>query len=294
MVRSLGRAWAEPDGAGGWKRKRGATTNGALTEAQAAARMLELIAGHDAERAAIEESVKERRRRGITFRELAGAWLEYLEQEKNAKPSTLANYRWMLAEPGEPHRRGRGRTPGLLLETFGDRRVGEITPRDVSQFLRKLGDDGKSAWTINKYRQVICAAFNFGMRDDSFGLERNPAATTNKRREPPPAVLDFYEPDEVEAIAQAAARGAHRWVVKLSAELGRGQDLPRAARATRISLARIAAETDVNAAFAAKLGGLTGIDAHVSGEVQVADPPADLPAGEIEARRHEDVQDAAL
>ena len=48
----------------GWKRKRGRTTNGALTEAQAAARMLELIAAHEAEQSAIEENVEERRRRG--------------------------------------------------------------------------------------------------------------------------------------------------------------------------------------------------------------------------------------
>lgn len=294
MVRSLGRAWAESDGAGGWKRKRGRTTNGALTEAQAAARMLELIAAHDAEQSAIEESVDERRRREITFRELAGAWLEYLEHEKNAKPSTLANYRWMLAEPGEPHLRGRGRTPGLLLETFGDRRAGEITPRDVSQFLRGLGNDGKSAWTINKYRQIICAAFNFGMRDDSFGLAHNPAATTNKRREPPPAILDFYEPDEVETIAQAAARGAHRWVDRLVGELDRGHDVAASARSARVSLARIAAEVAVNPALASRIDAAVPAASQLAATTECGDAAGDLPAGEPEARRLEDAQDAAL
>jgi integrase len=48
------------------------------------------------------------------------------------------------------------------------------------------------------------------MREDTYGIARNPAAGTTKRREPPPAVLDFYEPDEVETLARAAELGAHR------------------------------------------------------------------------------------
>jgi integrase len=45
-------------------------------------------------------------------------------------------------------------------------------------------------------------------------------AATTKRREPPPAVLDFYEPEEVETIASAAANGSHRGAqpANLSAE----------------------------------------------------------------------------
>lgn len=33
---------------------------------------------------------------------------------------------------------------------------------------------------------------------------------TDKRREPPPTVLDFYEPEEIDALARAAAAGRHR------------------------------------------------------------------------------------
>jgi hypothetical protein len=57
VVRSLGRAWADPDGKGGWKLKRGRATGEALTEPQAASRMLELTAMHDAEESAIEQNV---------------------------------------------------------------------------------------------------------------------------------------------------------------------------------------------------------------------------------------------
>ncbi len=49
MVRALGKAWVEADGGGGWKRKPGTPADEALTEPQAAARMLELVREHDEE-----------------------------------------------------------------------------------------------------------------------------------------------------------------------------------------------------------------------------------------------------
>ncbi len=52
--------------------------------------------------------------------------------------------------------------------------------------------------------------FNYGRREDTFALANNPVTATTKRREPPPAVLDFYEPEEVEQLATAAATGSHR------------------------------------------------------------------------------------
>ena len=56
------------------------------------------------------------------------------------------------------------------------------------------------------------------MREDTYRLVLNPAAATTKRRQPPPAVVDFYEPEEVEAVARAAEVGAHRDVAKLAYE----------------------------------------------------------------------------
>ena len=55
--------------------------------------MAELIGEHDAQESAIEQRERERRLRGATLRELAPEWLEYLEREKGAKPSTLRDYR---------------------------------------------------------------------------------------------------------------------------------------------------------------------------------------------------------
>jgi len=215
VIRSLGRAWVEPDGAGGWRRRRGRSPEGTLTEAEAGARMLELVRTHDAEQAALEAEAEERRRRGVTFRELAHDWLVYLEREKGAKPSTLRDYRWLLAEPDAPHSRGTGRSPGRLMRAFGDRPAKSITTWDVAEYLRQLDREHANPRTVNKHRQVVSAIYGYGMREDTLRLEVNPAAGTSKRREPPPAALDFYEPEEIEAIARAAERGAHREVSRL-------------------------------------------------------------------------------
>ncbi len=210
VIRALGRAWTEPDGQGGWKRRRGRAPDGYLTKAEASAEMLRLVHEHHAEQVKLEQDAAERRRRGVSFRQLAHEWRDYLEHEKGAKPSTLRDYAWILAEPGQPHRRGRGTAPGLLMAAFGDRAAEEITTRQVAEYLRGLDRANAHPRTVNKHRQVISAIYGYGMREDTFGLAVNPAAATNKRREPPPAVLDFYEPEEIEALAEAAASGVHR------------------------------------------------------------------------------------
>ena len=182
-------------------------------------------------------------------------------QEKGAKPSTLRDYRWLLAEPQQKHRRGSGRAPGLLMAAFGDSAARAITTKDVADYLRRLDRAGATPRTVNKHRQVMSAIYGYAMREDSYRLTLNPAAATTKRREPPPAVLDFYEPDEVEAIARAAQRGAHRLVSTLTYD-----ESELAARAQEDSqdaeLYRIAAYTGL------RLGELLALrwsDVHLAG-----------------------------
>ena len=118
--------------------RRGRVPEGHFDEKRAMVRMAELIAEHDEEERAIEVGERERRARGVTIRELAAEWLEHLQHERGAKPSTLSDYRYMLAEPGTPHRRGKGKSPGVLMTAFGDRPAAKITTREVSTFLRGL------------------------------------------------------------------------------------------------------------------------------------------------------------
>jgi integrase len=54
------------------------------------------------------------------------------------------------------------------------------------------------------------SVLNYGAKEDTFGLESNPALLTDKRREPDRAPLVFYSPEEIEALARALAEGLHR------------------------------------------------------------------------------------
>jgi integrase len=210
VVRALGRAWVEPDGSDGWRRKRGRAPEGVLTEAEAAARMLSLMREHDSEQTLLERDAEERRRRGVTFRELASEYLRWLEDVKGAKPSTLRDHRSLLSEPGQAYRRGSGSSRGQIMSALGDRPAREVTTREIEDLLRMIASTGVAPRTVNKARQLICAIFNYGTRPSTCSLPANPAKHADRRREPDASPLAFYSPEQVEALASALAAGAHR------------------------------------------------------------------------------------
>ena len=209
-LRRVGPAWLQPDGAGGWHRRKGRVPDDHFDEKQATVRMAEMVR-EDAERLARDaQDDRAKRERPPTLRLVAREWLVWLEEVRAARPSTLRDYRSTLAEPGSPHRRGNGTTSGRLMAAFGDMPISDITTTDISQFLRSLDKVLASPRTVNKHRQVLSAIFNYARREDTYRLAVNPVTPTDKRRELPAAALDFYEPDEVEQLAEAAARGAYR------------------------------------------------------------------------------------
>jgi integrase len=214
VKRRIGPAWLDQD-ARGWRPRRGRVPEGFFDEKRATVRMAQLVAEHDAAAGEIERRRRERWELGATVRELGAAWLEYVWREKGAKPATLQDYGYMLAEPGTPHKRGAGQNPGRILGAFGDQRIAKVTTADVATFLRALERDGMSPRSVNKHREVLSAMFSYAQRADTYALARNPVDGTSKRREPPPAVLDFFEPHEIEALAHAAARGGHRGIQSL-------------------------------------------------------------------------------
>lgn len=65
---------------------------------------------------------------------------------------------------------------------------------------------------VNVYRNLIAAIFNHGVRRGvgRFKLAANPATGIEQRREPKPAPLIYFTPEEVEAAARALGAGAHR------------------------------------------------------------------------------------
>ncbi len=67
--------------------------------------MLARVREHDAEQTRLERDAEERRRRGVSFREMAAECLRWRDDVKGAKPSALRDHRRLLAEPGQPYRR---------------------------------------------------------------------------------------------------------------------------------------------------------------------------------------------
>jgi len=134
---------------GGWRPRRGRVPEGFFDEKRATVRTAELVAEHDAGEREIE---CERRELAATVRELATEWLDYLGREKGAKPATIQDYGYLLTEPGTPHRRGSGRSPGRIMHALGDRRIAKVATADVARFLRGLEREGMSARSVNKHR----------------------------------------------------------------------------------------------------------------------------------------------
>ncbi|MBV9820366.1 MAG: tyrosine-type recombinase/integrase [Solirubrobacterales bacterium] len=152
---------------------------------------------------------------------------QWVQEVKDAKPSTVSGYRYLLSEPGTPHRRGHGRTAGFIMAALGDRPAASITTRDVEgvlhrvaapRQLRVLDDRGRpktvtaraAPRTVNQHRQLLCAIFNYAMRPSTYGLQSNPAKFADRRREPERGPLAFYTTAQIEGLARAMADGAHR------------------------------------------------------------------------------------
>ena len=204
--RRIGPAWLERDKAGGWRPRRGRVQDGYYDERRAHVRTAELVAEYKAEAA----GELERRSRGVTFREVAHAYLEWLENVKGAKPTTLRSHRSQLADPGVRHKRGSRVTAGHIMAALGNRPAAKITPTEVDALLRTIAGSGVSPRTVNHARELLGAIFSYGMKSTTFALPANPVKDTDRRRVPQPGVLVFYTPEEIEALARALAAGVHR------------------------------------------------------------------------------------
>ena len=202
MKRRIGPAWVERLPGREWRRRRGRIVDGHFDERRAYVRMAELIAEH-AEQADLDPAVRDAR-----FEDVAEAWLSHLEHSGRAKPSTIANYRLLLAHPRRC-RRGDGEIEARIMRYFGGRLIGEITPAEIARFLGGLDRKGLSPRNVNGHRVVLHALFNFAMRPEGFGLKANPVALTERRREPGPGVIETFTPEELAAIERVTRKGEH-------------------------------------------------------------------------------------
>jgi integrase len=210
MKRRIGPAWLERDETGALRRRRGRPKPGYLDEHAAIVakdRLVREVERELAERAAAAERAANA---PPTFGAVAHGYLDWLERVRGAKPATLRDHRYLLAEPGAAHRRGAGTHRGLIMAALGDRTANVITTRDVNRLLADVAATGASPRTVNKHRQLVRAIFSFGCQEATFALPHNPARAADRRAEPERARLDYYSPEEVEALARALADGRHR------------------------------------------------------------------------------------
>ena len=200
--RRLGPAWLEPNPKGGWCKRAGRVRQGFLDDRRAHVEMARVIEEHEAEMGRSPE------KREATFEDAVASWLEYLEHEKRVKPSTLADYRTMVARPKEGSTNGRRHA--RLMRAFGGRRLADIQTADVRRFLFDLDREPVSPRSVNRHRQVLHGIFEYARRSDTYGLRENPVSETTKRPEGGTKPIETFEPVEVQAIATAAREGLHR------------------------------------------------------------------------------------
>ena len=208
--RRLGLAWQEPDGDGGWRKRRGRCAEGWLDERAANVAAVAAMDAHAHTLAAHADANARTAEQQRTVRALSRDWLSWLSDVWGAKPSTVKDYGFLLREPGEPFKRGAGMSAGRIMNAFGDRPASDVTTTEVSQFLRSLDREGLTPRNVNKHREVLASMFAYGCRSDTFALADNPVDRTDKRRQPPPAALDYYEVEEVEALARCCEQGRQR------------------------------------------------------------------------------------
>ncbi len=209
--RKIGPAWLRPgDTPGEFQARRGRPPEGFFDERAAHVRASEIVDDYVHAAAHAEELAEAARNRGITFREVAHAYMDWLKNVKGAKPSTLRSHWSNLAEPGVPYKRGDGKTAGYIMEALGDRPAAKIEPAEVEALLRRISETGVAPATVNRNREIINAIFNYGTKPTTFSLPSNPAKHSDRRRIPAAPPLVFYRPEEIEALARAMEAGAHR------------------------------------------------------------------------------------
>ncbi len=206
----LGLAWLETDGSGGWRKRRGRCPDGWLDERSANVAAVAAMDAHARELVIEQRARREAAERKITVRVLGAEWLLWLEEVRGAKPSTITDYEFLLRDPGRSYRRGPRVSTGRIMKAFGSRPAADVTTAEVSAFLRSLDREGLKPRNVNKHRQVLAAMFTYACRQDTYALSINPVAGTDKRREDPPPALDYYEVEEVEALARCCEQGQHR------------------------------------------------------------------------------------
>ena len=187
IKRRIGEAWLER-GDQGWRPRRGRVRAGCYDNRGAHVRAAEIVNEAVKDEQRRQQLEEEHLNRGLTFRDLAREYRRWLEAEYGAKPATLRDHDYLLAEPGTPHQRGGGRAAGHIMGVLGDRAAATITRDDVRELLATLTAEGLSARNVNKHRNLVGAIFNHAVRRGTgrYKLAENPVIGIEQRREAKP------------------------------------------------------------------------------------------------------------
>ena len=133
---------------------------GYFTRKTAEAKLQEILA--DARRGTLTGAVTT----GATFADAAAEWLRYVEQDRKRKPSTVADYKGVIAHALEPE--------------FGTLALEDVTTERIDAYRARLVEEGRlSARTINKQLIIVHGVLRRAMR--VYGLQSNAAAIVDRQ-----------------------------------------------------------------------------------------------------------------
>lgn len=128
-------------------------------------------------------------RTGATFADAAAEWLRFVEQERDRKPSTVADYRSVV----KAH----------LLPAFGDRQLESITTETIEGWLSAQLRQGElSRRSLQKIVVLLHGIFRRARK--VWKLPANPVAEVERPTAARRTDVQFYSPEEVHALARAA------------------------------------------------------------------------------------------
>lgn len=124
-------------------------------------------------------------RTGATLSDAAGEWLRYCEHERAVKGTTFTDYR---------------HTAERIMRDLGEVPLEDVTPEMLERWKATLTVSNRS---VAKYLVILHGIFKRAMK--VWGLPKNPAAEVERPRFRVSDDLDGFSPEEVWALARAAA-----------------------------------------------------------------------------------------
>ena len=126
-------------------------------------------------------------RTGTAFADAAAEFLRYAADDRDCKPSTMRDYRSIVATHLVPH--------------FGEQRIEDITPQMIEAWRTSFGP-ALAARTKNKWLVVLHGVFR--RAQTVWGLPVNPVTGIEKYRQRSSGDVDVFSPEEVLALVRAA------------------------------------------------------------------------------------------